>query len=154
MYKGPADWTLIGEVKNNPRMRIPIFGNGDIDSPMKAVEMRQRYGVDGVMIGRASIGYPWIFREIRHYLNTGEMLAGPTIDERVANCRTHLQKSVEWKGERLGVVEMRKHYANYFKGLDHFRDYRIRLVTLDHLDELHAVLDVIRERYELVNVRP
>nr|MBP7437946.1 tRNA-dihydrouridine synthase [Bacteroidia bacterium] len=154
MYKGPADWTLIGEVKNNPRMRIPIFGNGDIDSPMKAVEMRQRYGVDGVMIGRASIGYPWIFREIRHYLNTGEMLAGPTIDERVANCRTHLQKSVEWKGERLGVVEMRKHYANYFKGLDHFRDYRIRLVTLDHLDELHAVLDEIRERYELVNVRP
>lgn len=154
MYKGPADWTLIGEVKNNPRMRIPIFGNGDIDSPMKAVEMRQRYGVDGVMIGRASIGYPWIFREIRHYLNTGEVLAGPTIEERVANCRTHLQKSVEWKGERLGVVEMRKHYANYFKGLDHFREYRIRLVTLDHLDELHAVLDEIRDRYELVPVRP
>lgn len=148
MYKGPADWTLIGAVKNNPRMRIPIFGNGDVDTPERAIEMRKRYGVDGVMIGRASIGYPWIFREIRHYINTGEHLPAPTIAERVDMCRTHLEKSLEWKKGRVGIFEMRRHYSNYFKGLDHFRDYRTRLVTTESEEELHSILDEVRERYE------
>lgn len=152
MYKGPADWTLIGEVKNNPRMRIPIFGNGDVDSPERAVEMKNRYGVDGVMIGRASIGNPWIFREIRHYLDTGETLPPPEITERVENCRTHLNKSLEWKGPRLGIFEMRRHYSNYFKGLDHFKDYRTRLVTTESIEELHDILDEVAERYGLVSV--
>ncbi|MFM8432843.1 MAG: tRNA dihydrouridine synthase DusB [Bacteroidota bacterium] len=151
MYKGPADWTLIGEVKNNPRIQIPIFGNGDVDSPQKAIEMRSKYGVDGVMIGRASIGNPWIFREIRHFMNTGEELAPPTIAERVDNCRTHLKRSLEWKKGRVGIFEMRPHYSNYFKGLDHFRDYRTRLVTTESVDELHAILDEVRERYELIS---
>lgn len=149
MYKGPADWALIGEVKNNPRMTIPIFGNGDVDSPQKAIEMRSKYGVDGVMIGRASIGNPWIFREIRHYLNTGSELAPPTIAERVDNCRTHLNRSLEWKKGRVGIFEMRPHYGNYFKGLDHFKDFRTRLVTTESIDELHAILDEVRERYEV-----
>ena len=153
MYKGPADWTLIGKVKENPRMTIPIFGNGDVDSPQKAVEMRNRYGVDGVMIGRASIGNPWIFREIRHYLDTGKELPPPTIAERVDNCRTHLNRSLEWKKGRVGIFEMRPHYSNYFKGLDHFRDYRTRLVTTESIDELHAILDEVKERYEPLEAR-
>lgn len=148
MYKGPADWTLIGAVKNNPRIRIPIFGNGDVDTPQRALEMRERYGVDGVMIGRASIGYPWIFREIRYFLETGKLLDPPTIAERVDMCRTHLVKSLEWKKGRVGIFEMRRHYSNYFKGLDHFRDYRTRLVTTESEDELHSILDEVRERYE------
>jgi nifR3 family TIM-barrel protein len=148
MYKGPADWTLIGEVRANPRMRIPVFGNGDVDSPQQAVEMKRRYGVDGVMIGRASIGNPWIFREIRHYLNTGEELPPPTIKERVDNCRTHLSRSLEWKKGRVGIFEMRPHYSNYFKGLDHFKDFRTRLVTSESVDELNAILDEVQERYE------
>ena len=148
MYKGPADWTLIGAVKNNPRMRIPIFGNGDVDSPQRAVEMKERYGVDGVMIGRASIGYPWIFREIRHYMETGAQLPPPTIAERVDMCRTHLNKSLEWKVGRVGIFEMRRHYSNYFKGLEHFKDFRTRLVTTESEEELHAILDEVRERYE------
>ena len=117
MYKGEADWTLISAVKNNPRMHIPVFGNGDIDSPEKAKQMKDRYDVDGMMIGRASIGYPWIFNEIKHYLETGEKLASPTIDERVAACKQHLQRSLDWKGPILGVVETRRHYTNYFKGM-------------------------------------
>ena len=151
MYKGPADWTLIGAVKSNSRMQIPIFGNGDVDSPERAIEMKNRYGVDGVMIGRASIGYPWIFREIRHYLNTGEKSAPPTIEERVEACRTHLNKSLEWKTGRLGIFEMRRHYSNYFKGLDHFKDYRTKLVTTESVDELHATLDEVHQRYASVS---
>ncbi len=150
MYKGPADWALIGAVKNNPRMKIPIFGNGDVDSPERAIEMKQRYGVDGIMIGRASIGYPWIFREIKHYMKTGMHLAPPAISERVDMCRIHLEKSIEWKLGRLGIFEMRRHYSNYFKGLDHFKDYRTRLVTSESVDELHAILDEVRDRYESV----
>ncbi len=142
MYKGEADWTLIGEVKNNPRINIPVFGNGDVDSPEKAVEMRNRYGVDGVMIGRASIGYPWVFNEIKHYMNTGEKLAPPSFEERLEACMIHFDKSIEWKGERLGIVEMRRHYANYFKGIPHFKPYRTRLVTAD---EEHLVREIFEE---------
>lgn len=150
MYKGPADWTLIAEVKNNPRMRIPIFGNGDVDSPEKAKLMRDRYGVDGVMIGRASIGYPWIFEEIKHFLKTGTHLTAPTIDQRVDVCRTHLLKAVEWKGTKGGILETRRHYSNYFKGLDHFRDYRMQLVTSESLDEILELLGNINEHYASV----
>lgn len=145
MYKGAADWTLIGAVKNNSRIHIPIFGNGDVDSPQKALEMKNRYGVDGVMIGRASIGYPWIFREMKHFLQTGEILQGPTLEERVQVCRTHLLKSIEWKGEVLGILEMRRHYTNYFKGIPDIKSYRNLLVTLNHLNELNDVLNQIAE---------
>jgi tRNA-dihydrouridine synthase B len=147
MYKGSADWTLIGEIKNNPRIKIPVFGNGDIDSPAKALEMKNLYGVDGIMVGRASIGYPWIFREIRHYLDTGTLLPGPTVEERVTVCRTHFIKSLEWKGPVVGITEMRRHYTNYFRGFDHFRDYRMKLVTSDDASEIHDILDQILERY-------
>lgn len=147
LYKGPADWTLIGEVKNNGRITMPIFGNGDVDSPQRALEMKNTYGVDGVMIGRASIGYPWIFREVKHYLNTGEFLAEPTLDERVDTCKTHFLKSIEWKGEKTGVFEMRRHYTNYFKGYDHFKPFRTKLVTLEDIDEILNTLEVIRETY-------
>jgi nifR3 family TIM-barrel protein len=143
MYKGEADWTLIGEVKNNSRMRIPIFGNGDIDSPEKAVEYKNRYGVDGVMIGRASIGYPWIFNEIKHYIKTGEHLPAPGIIERVQAARDHLEMSVKWKGTTLGVNEMKRHYTNYFKGIAHFKDYRTKLVTSSDLDEILDILSYI-----------
>jgi tRNA-dihydrouridine synthase B len=147
MYKGPADWTLIGQIKNNPRITIPIFGNGDVDSPQRAMLMRDRYGVDGVMIGRASIGNPWIFAQIKHYFATGTMLAPATIEERTAVCRTHLSKSIEWKGPVLGILEMRRHYANYFKGIDHFKEYRMRLVTLNSFADIMAVLDEVEGRY-------
>ena len=147
LYKGPADWTLIGKVKNNPRITMPVFGNGDVDSPQKAKELRDRYGVDGLMIGRASIGYPWIFNEIKHFLQTGNRLSLPSIEQRVDVCRTHFSKSLEWKGPRVGIFEMRRHYSNYFKGLDHFKDYRTRLVTLENIEEIHGVLDEILDRY-------
>jgi len=147
MYKGPADWTLIAAVKNNPRMRIPIFGNGDVDSPETAKLMRDRYGVDGVMIGRASIGSPWLFNEIKYFLATGLHLAPPTIDQRVDVCRTHLMKAVEWKGVKGGILETRRHYSNYFKGLDHFRDYRMKLVTSESLDEILSILDEVNGVY-------
>lgn len=147
MYKGEADWTLIGEVKNNPRMHIPVFGNGDVFSPEIAVEKRNKYGVDGVMIGRASIGYPWIFREMKHYMNTGEHLAPPTMIERLEAARRHLELSVAWKGEKLGIVEMRRHYTNYFKGIPHFKDYRIKLVTEDSIDPLRAVFADIQKEF-------
>lgn len=149
MYKGQADWHLIREVKRNPRIRIPIFGNGDVDSVEKAAAWRMEYEVDGIMIGRASIGYPWIFREIKHFFRTGEYLPGPSIAERVAVCRTHLQKSVEWKGEKTGIFEMRRHYANYFKGISHFKEYRMKLVSLSDIADIHAVLDEINEQFEL-----
>lgn len=143
MYKGNADWTLIGEVKNNSRMQIPVFGNGDIDTPEKALEMKNKYGVDGVMIGRAAIGNPWFFNEVKHFLKTGEHLPDPDLSKKAETCKTHLLKSVEWKGERLGILEMRRHYANYFKGMDHFKQTRMRLVTSDHLHEILEILDQI-----------
>ena len=147
LYKGPADWTLIGAIKKNPRMHIPLFGNGDVDSPQKALELRNRYGVDGLMIGRASIGYPWIFNEIKHFFDTGELLPPPDFDQRMDVCRTHLIKSVEWKGDIVGILEMRRHYANYFKGLDHFKDYRMQLVTSPDLASTLQILDEIKFRY-------
>jgi len=147
MYKGEADWTLIGEVKNNPRMHIPVFGNGDIDSPEKAVAYRDRYGVDGVMIGRASIGYPWIFREIKHYMATGEHLAPPTVAERVDAARRHLRHSIRWKGERVGVVEMRRHYANYFRSLEGIKPYRTALMAEMEEAPLLEILDSIESHY-------
>jgi tRNA-dihydrouridine synthase B len=150
MYKGPADWTLIGEVKNNQRMQIPIFGNGDVDSPETAIRMKNTYGVDGVMIGRATIGYPWIFNEIKHFLKTGEKLAPPTISQRADVCRKHLDFSIKWKGDFTGIVEMRRHYANYFKGLDHFKEYRMKLVTTNSYEEILQTLEEVRERYELI----
>ena len=147
MYKGHSDWSYIAKVKNNPRIHIPVFGNGDIDSPQKALEYRNKYGVDGIMIGRAAIGYPWIFREIKHYFATGELLAPPTIADRVAAARNHLIWSVEWKGERQGVLEMRRHYANYFKGLPNFKEHRQRLVTLDSAAEIVTALEEIVAKY-------
>jgi len=144
MYKGEADWSLIAKVKENPRIHIPIFGNGDIDSPEKALEYKNRYGVDGIMIGRASIGYPWIFREVKHYLATGEKLAPPTIDERVETCKKHLMFSIQWKGEVLGILEMRRHYTNYFKGFSHFKEDRMALVTSSNLEEILERLDRIK----------
>ena len=150
MYKGPADWTLIGAVKNNQRMQIPIFGNGDIDSPETAVRMKNTYGVDGVMIGRATIGYPWIFNEIKHFLKTGEKLALPTISQRVDVCRQHLDFSIKWKGDFTGIVEMRRHYSNYFKGLDHFKEFRMKLVTTNSYEEVLQTLEEVRERYFLI----
>jgi len=147
MYKGSADWTLIGEIKNNPRIKIPIFANGDIDSPEKVKLVKDTYGVDGVMIGRASIGHPWFFNEVKHFLKTGTHLPRPTIQDRVEVCRTHLKKSLEWKGEKLGVIEMRRHYTNYFKGLDHFKEYRMRLVTQDDFNDIYAVLEEILDHY-------
>jgi tRNA-dihydrouridine synthase B len=148
MYKGEADWTLIAKVKNNPRIKIPIFGNGDIDSPQKAKLYKERYGVDGIMIGRAAIGYPWIFREIKHYLATGEILPAPTLAERVAICKKQIRKSVEWKGPKVGIFEMRRHYTNYLKGLPGIKDYRARLVTLMEPAEIESVLDELTANYE------
>jgi len=145
LYKGEADWTLIGDVKNNPRMHIPVFGNGDIDSPEKAVEYRNRYGVDGIMIGRASIGYPWIFNEIKHFMNTREYLAAPGIKERVQITKDHLEMSIRWKGDTLGVAEMKRHYTNYFKGIANFKEYRTKLVTSYDLNEIRELLDYIEE---------
>ena len=145
LYKGDADWTLIGEVKNNPRMHIPIFGNGDIDSPQKALEYKNRFGVDGIMIGRASIGYPWIFNEVRHFMKTGEHLAPPTIADRVEAAKQHLEMSVRWKGELLGIAEMKRHYSNYFRGISHFKEYRMKLVTSFNLNEIMDTLNYVQE---------
>jgi len=147
LYKGEADWTLIAKVKDNPRIQIPIFGNGDIDSPEKALEYKNRYGVDGVMIGRAAIGYPWIFREIKHYMATGETLAPPTVAERLQACRKHLYASVQWKGEKLGILEMRRHYASYLKGLSHVKEFRTRLVSTDKLEQIEQVLADLQTFY-------
>ena len=147
LYKGEADWSLIASVKNNPRIKIPIFGNGDIDSPQKALEYKNRYGVDGIMIGRAAIGYPWIFREIKHYIKTGELLPPPTLAERIGVCRKHLYKSVEWKGAVVGINEMRRHYTNYLKGLPGIKDYRYKLVTLTSPESIDEVLQEIAHHY-------
>jgi nifR3 family TIM-barrel protein len=150
MYKGVADWTLIGEIKRNPRIHIPIFGNGDIDSPEKAMAYRKQYNVDGVMIGRASIGYPWIFREIKHYMATGEKLAPPTMAERVEVCKQHLDFSIRWKGPKVGIFEMRRHYTNYFKGIDNFKPFRMRLVEAGSYEETTGILNEIAEQYLLM----
>src|SRR3954471_5079525 len=147
MYKGEADWTLIGKVKNNPRITMPIFGNGDIDSPEKAVDYKNRYGVDGLMIGRAAIGYPWIFREIKHYIETQTLLPAPTLEERLQVCRRHLSRSIEWKGPVVGINEMRRHYTNYLKGLPGIKDFRNRLVTLKEAEEVEEVLDEVQRYY-------
>ena len=147
MYKGEADWTLIGKIKNNSRIQIPIFGNGDIDSPEKAKLYKERYQVDGIMIGRASIGYPWIFREIKHYLETGEKMAPPTTSERVEACRKHFQKSMEWKNEKLGILEMRRHYANYFKGYPDFKPVRMALVSSMDKNEILEILGQIESTF-------
>lgn len=152
MYKGTADWALIREIKRNPRIQIPIFGNGDIDSVEKAMAWRKEFEVDGIMIGRASIGYPWIFREIKHHFETGGYLPGPTIEERVDVCRTHLEKSIAWKGPKVGIFEMRRHYANYFKGIPNFKEYRMKLVTLDLITDIHAVLDEIHSNFHEVEL--
>lgn len=147
MYKGEADWTLIAKVKNNPRINIPIFGNGDIDSAEKALEYKNRYGVDGIMIGRAAIGYPWIFNEIKHFVKTGEHLAPPTVEQRVEVCRKHLHKSYKWKGPKVGIFEMRRHYANYLKGLPNIKEYRSKLVTMMTVEEIDSVLDEIVAKF-------
>ncbi|MFA6056665.1 MAG: tRNA dihydrouridine synthase DusB [Taibaiella sp.] len=145
MYKGEADWTLIAKVKENPRINIPIFGNGDVDTPQKALEYKNRYGVDGIMIGRAAIGYPWIFREIKHFVKTGEILPPPTVEERIAICERHLVKSTEWKGEKLGILEMRRHYASYLKGLPNVKEFRMKLVNSDNLLEILETLARLKE---------
>ena len=145
LYKGPADWTLIGKVKDNPRIQIPIFGNGDVDSPEKAFDMKNRYGVDGLMIGRASIGYPWIFNEIKHFLETGEKLAGPDLEQRINVTKKHLDFSVKWKGEKQGILEMRRHYTNYFRGMPNFKPYRSQMVTAETYEEVAALLEEVGE---------
>ena len=147
MYKGHSDWSHIARIKNNPRITMPIFGNGDIDSPEKALKFKNEYGMDGIMIGRAAIGYPWIFDEIKHYFKTGEHLPTPTVIDRVEAARNHLTWSMEWKGERLGIVEMRRHYTNYFKGIHSFKDYRQKLVTLETPQELFDTMKLIEDVY-------
>jgi len=147
MYKGDADWGPIADVKNNQRMHIPVFGNGDISSPERAKEMRDKYGLDGAMIGRATIGYPWFFKEVKHYFKTGEQLAPPTIAERVEVARRHLQMAIGWKGDRLGVVETRRHYTNYFKGIPHFKEYRMKMVTSDDAKDVFAAFDEVLEMF-------
>ena len=152
MYKGEANWDLIAEVKSNPRMNIPVFGNGDIDSPQKALEYKNKYGVDGIMIGRASIGNPWFFNEVKHFLKTGHELMPPSLEERVKVVKEHLDFSLRWKGNRVGIVEMRRHYGNYFKGISNFKPIRKKLVTIDDIDELFSVIDGIVNQYELQTV--
>jgi len=147
MYKGHSDWSHIARVKNNPRITMPIFGNGDIDSPEKALEYKNKFGLDGMMIGRAAIGYPWIFNEIKHYFKTGEHLAQPTMQDRVEAARNHLTWSMDWKGERVGIVEMRRHYTNYFKGISNFKEHRLKLVTLETAEALYKAIDEIQEIY-------
>lgn len=153
MYKGSADWTLIGKIKENPRMKIPVFGNGDIDSPEKALEYRNRYGVDGIMIGRAAIGAPWVFNEIKHFFKTGTHLAPPSIADRIQVTRKHLDFSIRWKGDKLGIFEMRRHYTNYFKGVPDFKPFRMRLVEALTVDEIHYILNEVSNHYtpELVS---
>ena len=140
MYKGEADWDYISKVKNNPNIEIPIFGNGDVDSPEKALEYRQKYDCDGIMIGRGAIGYPWIFNEIKHFFETGEKLPEPTVSQRLEAVRQHAEWSMEWKGERLGLIEMRQHYSNYFRGIPHFKDFRRKFLEVFTLEEMDAVI--------------
>lgn len=151
MYKGEADWRLIAAVKNNPRIHIPIFGNGDVHTPQRAIEWKNRYGVDGVMIGRGAIGYPWIFSEIKHLREHGALPPPPDLHERIRVCQLHLHESVLWKGPTCGILEMRRHYANYFKGIEHFKTDRMRLVTAASLEEVQRILDEIQTRYATHN---
>lgn len=152
MYKGEADWTLIQKVKENPRIHIPIFGNGDIDHPEKALLYKEKYGVDGIMIGRAAIGAPWIFQQVRHYLNTGELLPLPKVDERVDVCIEHLMESIKWKGEKLGVLEMRRHYATYLKGLPNIKEIRHRIVQSLDANEILDILEQVKRDYAFLEV--
>ena len=147
MYKGEADWKPIAKVKNNPRMHIPVFGNGDVDTPEAAVRMRDDYGLDGAMIGRASIGNPWFFKQVKHYFKTGTHLSLPTMEERVEAARRHLQMAIDWKGEKLGVFETRRHYTNYFKGIPHFKEYRMKMVTSDESADVFAAFDEVLEKF-------
>jgi len=147
LYKGEADWRLIAKVKENPRIHIPIFGNGDIDSPEKAKEYKERYGVDGIMVGRAAIGYPWIFNEIKHFLKTGEHLPPPTIEQRTGAILDHLLRSVEWKGPVVGILEMRRHYTNYLKGFPHIKEFRNQLVQKKSVEEIKEILQQVQQRY-------
>ena len=147
MYKGSADWKPIAAVKNNPRMFIPVYGNGDVDSPEAAVKMRDEYGLDGAMIGRASIGNPWFFKEVKHFFETGTHLMPPTMEERVTAARRHLQMAIDWKGEKLGVFETRRHYTNYFKGIPHFKEYRMKMVTSDDAGDVFNAFDEVLERF-------
>jgi len=147
MYKGEADWEHISRIKQNPNIEIPIFGNGDIDSPEKALEYKNKYACDGIMIGRAAIGYPWIFNEIKHFFKTGENLAAPTISDRLLAVRQHAEWSSEWKGEKLGLIEMRQHYSNYFRGVPHFKDFRRKFLEVYSLEEMDAVIDETKEFY-------
>jgi len=147
MYKGKADWLPISDVKNNQRMHIPVFGNGDVDTPEKAMEMRDKYGLDGAMIGRASIGNPWFFKQVKYFFKTGKQLTPITIQERVDAARRHLQMAIDWKGERLGVFETRRHYTNYFRGIPHFKEYRMKMVTSDDAEDVFAVLDEVLDKF-------
>ncbi len=156
LYKGEADWSPIARVKNNPRITMPIFGNGDIDSPEKALEYKNRYGVDGIMIGRAAIGYPWLFNEIKHFFKTGTHLPAPTMQDRIEAARNHLTWAMEWKGEWVGIVETRRHYTNYFKGIHNFKEYRQKLVTIDNAKGLYEAFDEISAAfsgYEYASLR-
>jgi tRNA-dihydrouridine synthase B len=147
MYKGSADWKFISDVKNNPRMKIPVFGNGDVNSPEKAVEMRDKFGIDGAMIGRASIGNPWFFNQVKHFFKTGEHLPQPTINERINMAEAHLKMSIKWKGEKLGVLETRRHYSNYFKGIPDFKKYRTIMVTSDFSKDIFNLFAELKERF-------
>ncbi len=148
MYKGEANWAPIAEVKNNSRMHIPVFGNGDVNTPEKAKEMRDNYGLDGCMIGRASIGNPWFFREVKHFLKTGEHLVQPTMEERVEAAKRHLQMAIDWKGEKLGVFETRRHYTNYFRGIPHFKEYRMKMVTSDESVDVFKALEEVALKFK------
>ena len=148
MYKGAADWAPIAAVKNNPRMHIPVFGNGDVNTPERAKEMRDSFGLDGAMIGRASIGNPWFFREVQHYLKTGKKLLNPTMSERIEAARRHLQMAIDWKGEKLGVFETRRHYTNYFRGIPHFKEYRMKMVTSDDSIDVFNVIDEVASKFK------
>ncbi len=147
MYKGEADWKPIAQVKNNPRMHIPVFGNGDVDSPEAAMRMRDDFGLDGAMIGRASIGNPWFFNQVKHFFKTGKHLPPPTMEERVEAARRHLQMAIDWKGEKLGVFETRRHYTNYFKGIPHFKEYRMKMVTSDAAADVFAAFDEVLQKF-------
>lgn len=147
MYKGDADWKPIAEVKNNQRMHIPVFGNGDVNTPERAVEMRDKYGLDGAMIGRACIGYPWFYREVKHYIQTGQHLAPPTMKERIEAARRHLQMAIDWKGEKLGVFETRRHYTNYFRGIPHFKEYRMKMVTSDAAEDVFTAFNEVERDF-------
>ena len=149
MYKGLADWTLISDVKNNPRMKIPVFGNGDVNSPEKALEMKDKYGLDGAMIGRASIGNPWFFNQVKHFFNTGEHLTLPSLRERINMAEKHLKMAIDWKGEKLGVLETRRHYSSYFKGIPDFRKYKTMMVTTDLSSDLFSLFSELKEKFQV-----